>query len=295
MSVTTFCCWAALLALPQQDSPWDRLWTEWEPILAGNSSASEIEAFRTRAGDAVKLGSDPVRQSLAEAMLERLAGTSGSSGSERLGALNRAQLSPRELWILSDLLPPGRDRVKALLKALEARNPLSRWQVLLAWNTAVDAARALNLEAVTLPIQIQLHALYDDAWSANELALTYKALDQPTLADELLARAITREEIAGRLAPDLWETRGIIALGCGNPTLARDHLGKAAAYGSAGATLLLARMDAAQGDMIAARRRYRGALADPIPADWAWRGWGIALLPDVPTLTTTHSFVPSRN
>jgi tetratricopeptide (TPR) repeat protein len=165
-------------------------------------------------------------------------------------------------------------------RALAADTRLTTWQVLLAWNAAVDEARAFRLEESTLPIQLRLREIYQDAWSANELALTYKALGQGQAADRLLGEAISAELETGRRAAELWETRGINALAFGSEGLARDYLGKAMAYGSPGAALLLARLDLSAGRTTQARSAFRALLLDQPSPDWAWRGWGMALLPD---------------
>src|SRR6185295_7986910 len=115
-----------------------------------------------------------------------------------------------------------RARARAVLAALESPTTLARWQFFLAWNTAADEARAMRSEESTLPIQLALHARYQAEWSAIDLATTYRALGQRAAAERVLSDAIAREEAAGRRSSALWEQRGILALGFGDTSAARD-------------------------------------------------------------------------
>lgn len=268
----------AAAGAPQGD-PWAQIWTELEALRSGPTSEAEAGALREHLMEASRSGQPTPQRELLSATLEALAGREVSLPARRLFALQPSPFSARELWFLADLLPPGRDRARAVIGALEAPAALQRWQFFLAWNTAVDEARALRYEGSTLVIQSNLHARYQAEWSALDLALTYKALGDRAAAERVLNEAIAREEEAGRRPHALWESRGIVALGFGDERAARDYLGKALALGSNDAGLLLARLDLMHGRTEAARRGFRALLFAQPPPDWAWRGWGTALLP----------------
>jgi tetratricopeptide (TPR) repeat protein len=262
-----------------QADPWAQVWTELEALRSGKTSAAEAEVLRGHLGDALHEGSGGPRAELLRAALEATSGTDVTPAAERLAALDPSPFSARELWFLGDLMPKGAARARIVLTALEADAPLADWQVLLAWNVAVDEIRALRIEETALPIQVRLHERYQAAWSAEDLALTYKSLGRWQAADEVLAQAIGKELDQRRQPAALWERRGILALGFGDETAARDYLGLALAQGSDDAGLLLSRLDliAARGDD--ARRGYQALILGRPPPDWAWRGWGMALLP----------------
>lgn len=269
---------AALLGSPQGDA-WAQLWTELETLRSGKVSAAEAGVLRTHLGDALRKASDGPRTELLGAALEALSGRDVAPAAARLTALQPTPFTARELWFLADLLPAGAERARLVLAALEAQTPLADWQVLLAWNSAVDEARALRLAETALPIQLRLHERYRATWSAEDLALTYKALGEGKAADQLLGETIAREDAAGGRTADLWEKRGINSLGFGDEATARDHLGHALAQGSPDAGLLLSRLDLMAGKVERARRGFRALILGQPPPDWAWRGWGTALLP----------------
>lgn len=267
-----------LLARPLQADAWAQLWTELELLRSGKVSPAEADMFRAHLGEALTEADGP-RAELLRAALQSLSGRDASAVAMRLAAEHPGSFSAREQWFLADMLPPGLERARTVLAALEAPTTLTDWQVLLAWNVAVDEARALRLEESALPIQHELHERYQAPWSAEDLALTYKALDLREAADRVLARAIELEEAAGRRPAGLWEKRGINALGFGDEAKARDYLGMALALGSDDASLLLGRMELMAGRNEAARPAFRALILRSPPPDWAWRGWGMALLP----------------
>lgn len=267
-----------LAPTPQSDA-WAQLWTELETLRAGKVSPGEASVFRAHLGEALRLVPEGPRAELLRAALEALAGGDSQAVAGRLATLEPTPFTAREQWLLADLLPPGPQRARLVLTALQAPSALSYWQVLLAWNAAVDEARALRLAESALPIQLALHEHSRAPWSAEDLALTYRALDRCEAADEVLLEVIELEEAAGRRVPGLWEKRGINALGFGNEPTARDYLGRALAQGSNDAGLVLARMDLTAGRTRSARRGFQALILTEPPQDWAWRGWGTTLLP----------------
>lgn len=267
----------AVLGVARQGDVWAQLWTELER-LKGEVPAAEAAVLDAHLHEALNEVAAEPRGELLRAALDGHAGRDASVAAHRLAALDPNPFTPREHWFLADLLPRGPERERAVEKALEAPSTLARWQVVLAWNTAVDAARALRLEEATLPIQVQLHARYQAEWSALDLSLTLKALGRSAEADQLMAEAIEREAAAGRPTENLWEQRGIVALGSGDGSRARDYLGKALALGSDQAGVLLSRLDLVAGRTERARAGFRALILASPPPDWAWRGWGTTLL-----------------
>jgi hypothetical protein len=267
------------MALAPQGDPWAQIWTELETLRAGGASTAEAGALAERLTLASREGPDDPRRDLLRAALESYAGRDVGARALRLSALRPDPFGARERWILADLLPTGPERAAAVLRALESPAPLARWQVFLAWNTALDAARALRYEEAALPIQEEMHRRYQADWSALDLCLSSRALGRWADARRVLEETIAREEAAGRRPAALWEHLGVLALGAGDDRAARDYLGRALAWGSPDAGLLLSRMDLDSGNVAAARRGFRALILDAPPPDWAWRGWGTALLP----------------
>lgn len=262
-----------------QDDAWAQIWTELETLRGGKISAAEAGVLRGCLGDALRMAADGPRAQLLGAALEDFAGHDASSVAARLASLAPCPFTPRELWFLADLMPAGLERARKVLAAMQAPPPMSDWQVLLAWNAAVDESRALRFEETALPIQLLLHERYLTVWSAEDLALTYRFIGQWRAGDQVLDEAITRERAAGRQPAELWERRGIHALGFGDQVSARDYLGLALAGGLNEAGLLLSRLDLIAERREEARRGLQASLLERPPQDWAWRGWGMALLP----------------
>lgn len=269
----------AITAAIGQANEWASVWADLDALRGGSLSAVDSEACRARLHQA--LGAAPQGPSavLLQACLEALDGRDSSSAAMHLERSGPEPFTGAELWHLADLLPRGPERAGTVRRALELSQPLSRWQALLAWNVAIDEARALRLEQGALPIQLALHDRYQDAATAHDLALTHRALGNGQVADRVLAEAIQAEMKANGDSTDLWEARGINALGFGDERLARDYLGKALARGSRGAALLLSRMELLSNRLEPARLGFRASLLDTPPPDWGWRGWGATLLP----------------
>jgi hypothetical protein len=196
-----------------------------------------------------------------------------------LHALEPRPFRGAELWFLADILPSGPERAEVALEALRSTETAQDWQVLLAWNAAVEEALALRLAGPALALQEELAARYAADWSAIDLALTRRLLGDAAGADEVLSRAIEREASAGRPTAELWSQRGIAALAAGDEARGRDYLGRALALGSEDAGLVLARLDLVAGRPEAARRGFRPPILRTPQADWALRGWGVSLLP----------------
>jgi hypothetical protein len=278
---------------PHQADSWAQIWAELETLRGGKVSAGEASALRGHLTETLRAGAEGPRAELLEAALEALSGRDVRSAAERMAALEPRPFTARELWFLADLMPPGPGRARVVLAAMEVPTALADWQVLLAWNVAVDEARALRFEETALPIQLHLHERFQAGWSADDLALTYKSLGRWQAADEVLARAIERERSQGGRPAALWERRGIQALGSGDETAARDYLGLALAQGSDDAGLLLSRLDLMAGKREGARQGFQALILGAPPPDWAWRGWGMALLPPPHAEPATTNRLPA--
>ena len=275
--------WLALavaLAAAGQGDVWPAVWADLGALRAGGLSAAESSACEARIEKAMEDLPESPQASLARACIETLHGRDSRLAASRLQMLRPSPFATAtELWHLADLLPPGPDRAHVVLQALADPQPLARWQVLLAWNVAVDEARTLRFEQGALPLQLALNERFRQGSTANDLALTHRALGQGEAADRVLASAIGRAEEVGENSYELWEARGINALGFGDIQLARDYLGRAIAGGSLGAALLLSRLELMSKNDTAARAGFRALILDTPPPDWAWRGWGTAVLP----------------
>jgi len=208
---------------------------------------------------------------------------------ERLAGEPLHAFSPREAWLLAEIVPPGATCVRVVMYALRGTMQLSRAQLEFAWNTAVAEARALRLAEGALPIQELLHERYGAAWSAVDLALTQSRLGDREGLDRVLGSAIERERAAGRATAELWSRWGIATLGFGDEARARDYLGRALAEGSTDAALVLGKAEFESGHAAAARASWRPSILSDTPSPWALRGWGLTLLPKAHTLPATPS------
>lgn len=263
----------------QDDEAWKALFGELGRLKAGELAAAEADMIRSHLGEAARsLAGDP-RAELVRAELETIAGGDATAAALRLAAIAPDAFTPDARWFLADSLPAGPVRARIVLAALETPRPLNRWELLLAWNAAVDESRALRLRESTLPIQRQLHERYLADWSAMDLTLTLRLLGERRALEALFEETIAREAAAGRPVKELWTQRGIAAAGFGDDRRARDYLGRGLALGSDDAGLVLARMDLAAGNTLASRDGFRASILGEPPADWAWRGWGTTLLP----------------
>ena len=173
--------------------------------------------------------------------------------------------------------PSRSARLATLLEA--GQGALEGSRLRLAWEIGVEASLGQRFEEA-LVIQRYLFDWHPADWSAMDLALTLGKLERPAEADAVLAEAIGLERAAGRFTGELWNRRGLLALGLDDERRARDHFGRALARGSGDAAVVLARMDLERGSFERARAGFRSQLYDETPSAWAQRGWGLALLPD---------------
>ncbi|HEX6882568.1 MAG TPA: hypothetical protein VF530_04250 [Planctomycetota bacterium] len=285
---------AAVAGLVGQSDAWAPVWADLETLRHGAPPALEAAAARARLEQALVAAEDGPHADLLRAALEAQDGREASALVQRLAAQRPTPFAGLACWILAELVPAGAERARLVREALQAPDALRRWQVLLAWNAALDEVRTLRLEDGALPIQIALHERFQDAATAHDLALTLRALGNGQAADRVLAEALRRESEAGRRDASLWEARGINALGFGDEALARDYLGRALAEGSQGAALLLSRLELAANRLAAARAGFRALILDSPPPDWAWRGWGMTLLPAAYAPARTRSPAPAN-
>jgi tetratricopeptide (TPR) repeat protein len=268
-----------LLAGAEPQGGWPAVWDELDRLRTLPAGTGEAAPLERRLLEVVRESAGDPRSELLRSWLEmRATGASAPSAAGLVG-LAPGLFESRERWLLAEALGPGPERAKEVLAGLEDPTPLARWQLLLAWNAAVEEARALRLPGAVLPIQERLHERYQADWSALDLAITLRWLGRAEAADGLLEETIAREAAAGRPTAELWSQRGIAALGFGDEERGRDYLGRALALGSKDAHLVLARLALQRGDLEAARRGFRALILDDPPQDWAWRGWGTTLLP----------------
>ncbi|MEW6072289.1 MAG: hypothetical protein AB1726_06775 [Planctomycetota bacterium] len=262
---------------------WEAVWDDLVRLDSLAAESEEAQALVARLARAAEEGEDAPRTELLRRQLSRRRGEASTS----LPAFTAAVPWPfagRETWLAAEVLPPGPERVRTVLWALdELPAATDRRYLTTAWSAAVDEARALRLAKGALPIQERLHAEFAAPWSALDLALTLTWLDRAGEADRVLAAAIEREREGGRPGAELWSQRGILALGAGNERRARDYLGRALARGSADAAIVLGRLDLDHGRNRSARVAFRALSWDALPGDWAQRGWGLSLLPALPT------------
>ncbi len=233
-------------------------------------------------------GETPAALTLGDLVLETDPGASGLQGQEH--------------WFLAEVLVAGERRAvevqAGLLSAPLSEDSLTANRRLnLAWTVGVAEARAGRHRGGALPIQSQLYVDFPGAWSAMDLALTLSLLGEGDRADAVLESEIARETsaggqpggVAGRVDPELWNQRGLVALGLCHERRARDYFGRALRLGSQNSTVVLARLDLIQGKLEGARRGFRSLSWGPDPGAWTQRGYGLSLLPPRPTTSTTGS------
>ena len=272
-----------LLALVGLQDPWSRVWSDLAALRTGKLSMPESEVVQERLAEAARSAAPGPRLELLRAELDARAGLEVAARARALAELQPFPFEGAELWFLVELLPGGPRRQELLLAALSATPELDNWQVLLAWNCAVDEARSQRFESA-LPVQRELQRRFGADWSVTDLGLTYRQLglraELEVLFQEALARAPSGE---------LWSQFAIATLGAGDERRARDYLGRALALGSTDAALVLARLDLVTGRLEAARAGFRVLILEAPPPDWAWRGWGTTLLPEAfaPPVTIT--------
>ena len=216
---------------------------------------------------------------LARAYVSLLGGEAVDEVAGRLGNLEPWPYPAQASWHAAVCLPQGPLRVQAIEAGLSKAGALERWEQLLAWNTAVEEARVLRFREGSLGIQRELHRRYAAVWSAMDLALTLRQLNEQEECDALVAQAIERAHKEGQPTVGLWSQRGINALGFGDEARGRDYLGRALAMGSNDASIVLGRLDLVSGRIEAARAAFRGSILSDPEGAWAQRGWGLSLLP----------------
>ena len=211
-----------------------------------------------------------------------------------LGWLAPGGVQGTDAWQRAEAARSGSpERSAALLEALAGTpGALEGAHLQLAWSVGVEAARALRLEDA-IAIQTELEARNPGDWSAMDLALSLGLAGRTEDADRVLGRALERDRSAGRPTAELWSRRGLLWLGAGRERIARDHLGRALARGSSDAALVLGRLDLERGDPWTARAEFRSGLYDDPPGAWALRGWGLSLLPMLPSRAAPHPEDPT--
>ena len=182
-------------------------------------------------------------------------------------------------WEEVHTMAPGTERgeVIAALLSIQPDGPteLEPEQVKVAWEAGKRAAEGLELD-LALRIQGPLFQLAPAEWSGFNLAITLQRLGQWTEADDVMGELLDTYPLGDPAGA--WSQRGIIALGSGEPLLAREYMGRAIALGSADAAGILAREDLSLHRMNSARTGFRAALAGNNEHPWALRGWGLSLL-----------------
>jgi len=216
---------------------------------------------------------------LGSGYLALLLGENVEVVASRLGNLEPWPYPPEASWHAAVCLPPGPLRVRAVEAGLEKPGALERWEQLLAWDTAVEEARLLRFREGALGIQRELHRRYAAVWSAMDLALSLRQLNEREECDALVLQAIERAHEEGQPTVGLWSQRGINALGFGDEARGRDYLGRALAMGSNDASIVLGRLDLVSGRIEAARAAFRASILSDPEGPWAQRGWGLSLLP----------------
>jgi len=163
----------------------------------------------------------------------------------------------------------------ALLRALAgATGPIEPARQALAFRLGAACAEASELE-LAAELQVALHTAVLADWSAVNAAITLGRLGRSESAEELLAA----QELRTREPGDIANHRGLVAQGRGDTASARRHFARALVSGSRNAGLSLARMDLEAGELDRARVGFRPGVDDPVPHDWALRGWALTLLP----------------
>jgi len=266
--------------VPLDEPDWPAVWDDLLRLEALDAGAPEAGGLALDLDRIAQEQGHTPRGELLRHHLARLEGTLPEQP-PGFGGGDAWPFEGRESWLAAEVVPPGAPRVRAILRSMDllAASADGRF-VMLAWNTAVEEARALRLNEGALPIQTRLHEEFQATWSGLDLSLTWMWLGHHAVSDRLLAEAIALEEAAGNPTADIWSRRGIGALAAGDKRRALDYLGRALARGSSDAAVVLARMDLDAGRRRAARIGFRALSWDEDPGAWALRGWGLTLLPE---------------
>jgi hypothetical protein len=272
--VATLLAAPALAAGQATAEGWNAVWDELARLKSLPETAPEYGALGARLARHAE-GESP-RAGLLAAQLAALRG-----GSAPRPATTGWEPTEREHWLLVEVLPKaerGTHALAALQRSAGPATPLEREALLVAWNAGVDSARAQRFD-LALAIQSELHRRYRQVWSTIDLGVTLRLSGDYAGADRVFADQIELEGGAGRSTGELWNRRGINALGSGDGARGRDHLGRALAMGSDDAGVVLARLDLAAGRVASARAGFRALTLTDDPGPWALRGWGLSLLP----------------
>jgi len=284
----------------ESDDVWAHIWDDVRSLRYAHLVSEERVRLRSslerRLQEQTQRGGDAVRIRLLSSLLARMDDPQ-SKGVEPAdlnlkGPSWRGTLSSSELWAAAEVLAPGPARVQAVLLALHAApiqsDQLSaRARLKLAWSIGTTEARNGRLAEGALPIQRELHELYPASWSSTDLALTLALLSHTDEADAVLRAEIRRESESqdgnGRVDPELWNRRGLIALGIRHERRSRDYLGRAIRLGSTNARVVTGRLELSHGNLEEARRIFLSLSWSPDPGAWSQRGFGLALLTPRPT------------
>jgi len=229
------------------------------------------------------------------ALTEDAAGRLAAELVERAGELEPWPFDAAQSWAWAGMaarageLLPRRHAARAVHEALarepgsdpHERGPLERERLMLAWQAAVDAAQAFELDAA-IAVQQELERRHRAPWSAMDLALSLGWAGRSEEAARVLAGALKparAQETPRGLLGEIYEGLGLLRLGLGDEAGARDYLGHSLLLGSVNAAIVLARMDLQDGRRAAARDGFRAAFAHQDTSGWGLRGWGLAQLP----------------
>lgn len=280
-------------------SDWPSVWTELVALEEAEVQSEQAAELRRRLEATAEARAGTARGELLSRHLARLAGAPNPESPAWLTG-PAPSFTGRERWLAAEVIPPGPDRVRAVLAALDAPDgePVDRDRryLMCAWGTAVAEARARRLQKGAQPIQERLHAHFEAPWTALDLSLTHLLGGDPEAADAVLAAVIAREGPGSPSVLELWSQRGNVALAIGDERRARDYLGWALGRGSGNAAVVLARLDLDAGRVRPARTGFRALLWGDDPGAWALRGWGLSLLPssNSSSLATDRTLDPNE-
>jgi hypothetical protein len=181
-----------------------------------------------------------------------------------------------QAWAEAAALEPGPGRGRRVAELLATQDgPLEGPAQQLAYEAGKRAADALELD-LALAIHRPLHASVGAVWSGFNLSLTLHRAGRTEAADAVLEALLEGASAADRA--NLWNQRGIFALGAGDAPAYLAAFGRSMALGSADATAILARERLSRHNLDPALGGFRAALNRNPDHPWALRGWGLALL-----------------
>lgn len=185
-------------------------------------------------------------------------------------------------WCAQGLLSPGPLRGRAtgfaVTRSLEGQPEgagfLTGDRLNRAWEAWTEAAIDLR-HPEALAIGRPVHRDAQAPWSALSLGLNLTRAGRYREAETVMAAQLERTP----LVADLWNQRGITAMGAGRDRASRGFLAHALLLGSYDAASIFARMDLRDGFRERARAGFRGILRNDPDNAWSRRGWGLSLLP----------------